>query len=194
MTTRGSNDKAARPAGGAISIPVAVDTLRRDDGLLDATTLAVLNELEAMLEVLASSGAGNSVDLRRSPLAQHEYQQLKTTLGEGEVSADIDSCGRTRVYETAVPGIWWVTHYNQDEKAVGEFIEVTAYPEILRSQPEDLRTAAGRLRERVSRRSQRAPDPEDIVRSLKVLGLDESTIMKNPKLNPVITRGAGNVE
>lgn len=182
------------PQGSAMNIRVEVNSVINDHASLDATTAAVLHELESMLEALVSSGVTNSMDLRRAPLAPKEYRQLKTTLGEGEVSAEIDSSGRTHVYETAVPGVWWVRHCNHDGKTLGEFIEVTACPEILESQPEDLRSAASRLRARISQQLQRTPDPKDIVRSLKALGLSERAIMKNPKLNPLTKGGNGNAE
>ncbi len=137
----------------------------------DTTAAAVLHEVKRMLETLLSTGAENSMDLSHSPLAPQAYQQLKNTLGQGEVTADITSLGRTTIRETAVPGVWWITHISDDERVLGEFLEVTACPHLLKSQPEDLELAITRLQERGSRQPAAPPDREAVARRVAQLGL-----------------------
>ena len=148
-----------------LSIPVEVC---RGDSPPGETTMAILHELARMLETLASAGEVDSMDLRNSPLAPHERRALKETLGRGEVRAEVAISGPTRIYETAVPGIWWITHCGDDDRVLGEFIEVTRCPDILRSQSEELSTAATRLRARFGgpglRAKETAPEPGDVDR------------------------------
>jgi hydrogenase-1 operon protein HyaF len=99
----------------------------------------LLNELHAMLEALLENGQGNIVDLRAMPpLGVEGYQLLREKLGIGEVSAKIDSFGRSEIQETVYPGIWWITHFNQDDEVLTEFIEVCFFPEMLKSQRDDV--------------------------------------------------------
>jgi len=67
-------------------------------------------------------------------------------LGEGEVTATINALGPTKISETEIPGIWWVTHSNTDEMVLTESIEVTALPEILKTQRQDLQQAVALLK------------------------------------------------
>ena len=118
-------------------IPIAV----ADDDCLTLSGNAdpVLHEIRSLLKDLVTSGKSASIDLRSLPLLPGDYEKLKEVLGQGEVSATIDAMGQTQVRETAVHGVWWVTHYNSDENIIAESIEVTYIPEILRTHPADAR-------------------------------------------------------
>ncbi len=102
---------------------------------------ALLAEIAARLERLASEGAASSMDINSLPFAPGEYEQLRALLGEGEVSARIDALGPSEVLETRYPGVWWVTHYNVEGDIIADTIEITEIPEILKSQPADMRGA-----------------------------------------------------
>jgi hydrogenase-1 operon protein HyaF len=99
---------------------------------------ALLTEIAARLEKLASDGATGSIDLNSLPFAPGEYEQLRQTLAQGEVSARIEAIGPSEINETRYPGVWWVTHYNVEGDIVADTIEITWLPEIIKSQPEDL--------------------------------------------------------
>lgn len=100
---------------------------------------SLLSELHGSLELLVSQGQSSIVDLRTlPPLGVEGYQFLREALGEGEVSATISSFGRSTIQETAVSGIWWVSHYKQDDELLTEFIEVCYFPEVLKSQKDDV--------------------------------------------------------
>ncbi len=107
---------------------------------------ALLAEIAARLEKLASGGETGMIDLNSLPLAPGEYEQLRQTLGQGEVSSRIEAIGATEIIETRYPGVWWVTHYNVEGDIVADMIEITTTPEILKSQPEDIRTGLELLR------------------------------------------------
>jgi hydrogenase-1 operon protein HyaF len=76
-----------------------------------------------------------------------DYELLKETLGYGEINVSIDAMGPTEIYETAIPGIWWVTHYNSEEENVGEYIEITELPELIKTDPLEIQQAGSRLQQ-----------------------------------------------
>ena len=63
---------------------------------------------------------------------------MREVLGTGEVDARIDALGLTRVRETAVGGVWWVTHRSRAGEILAEFLEVTLVPEILCAQSAEI--------------------------------------------------------
>ena len=104
---------------------------------------ALLQELQDMLYSLMETGKSASIDIRSLPITPDDYDYLKSLLGEGEVTATINALGPTKIIETEIPGIWWVTHHNTDEMVLTESLEVTTLPEILKTQQQDLQQAIG---------------------------------------------------
>ena len=114
-----------------------------------AQVLAIANEIERHLKVYLQQGETASIDLRSLPMAPGDYQALKVLLGEGEVSARLDALGPSEIYETAVPGVWWLKHHNASNEVMADLIEITACPDILRTQQEDLHEGPEQLRARI---------------------------------------------
>lgn len=100
---------------------------------------ALLAEIAARLERLARAGVASSMDINSLPFAPGEYEQLRAMLGQGEISARMEAFGTSEMIETRYPGVWWVTHYNVDGDIIGDTLEITEIPEILKSQPEDMK-------------------------------------------------------
>jgi len=117
--------------------------------LATGNALPIVHEIETLLNELVVSGKSASIDLRSLPMLPGDYEQLQRVLGEGEVSATVEAFGPTRVRETAVSGVWWVTHYNAEDQVVAEFVEVAYVPEILKTHPADARHAIETLRSRL---------------------------------------------
>lgn len=120
--------------------------------------LAILHEVQTRLEELVAGGQPSVIDLRAMPLAPGDYETLQRLLGEGEVMATVEALGPTRVRETAIRGVWWVTHCNATEQVIAEFIEITRVPTLLRTVDEDLVDGLSRLRERLAQEEQPAPE------------------------------------
>ena len=102
---------------------------------------AILLELQGMLYELVHTGKSTSIDIRSLPITPGDFEYLKSLLGEGEVTATINALGPTKIIETEIPGVWWITHYNADEMVLAESIEVTELPELLKTQQQDLQQA-----------------------------------------------------
>lgn len=119
------------------NIPILVVDSTPVDNLALAKTL--LNEIHNMLSNLLDTGETGVLDLRALPsLGEEGYQFLKHQLGAGEVSAQIQSFGHSEIQETAYSGIWWVSHFNQDDDIYTEQIEISFFPEILKSHKDDV--------------------------------------------------------
>ena len=111
---------------------------------------AVLAELESALRELLETGREHSIDLRTLPLAPGELDYLRETLGTGEVRVEIDAFGPSSVQETAIRGVWWVTHRNLERQVLAESLEVTFCPDIVRAQRDDVQDSLGKLNVRIA--------------------------------------------
>jgi len=116
---------------------------------MSTNAAALLHEIAALLDSLARTGEGGSVQLNGLPLLPGDYEVLQEELGEGELSAELEALGRTQLRETALHGVWWVTHRNSVHEIVAESIEVTRCPAILQTPAEDVTESARLLRERL---------------------------------------------
>ncbi|NJN46836.1 MAG: hydrogenase expression/formation protein [Candidatus Competibacteraceae bacterium] len=107
--------------------------------------LPLLHEIRHALALLLETGEATVIDLRSLPLGAMDAQQLLQVLGRGEIQAQLDSLGKSFIQETGIPGVWFIEHFNAEERLVGQSIEVTFIPTILKSQPEDVRRGLLRL-------------------------------------------------
>ncbi len=105
----------------------------------------LMHEIRHALKRLAAGGEGTVIDLQSLPLAPGEDERIEEALGRGEVSAELNALGQSLIQETAYPGVWLVTHRNNENAVVGRFIEVTRIPELLKSQQTDIEHGINRL-------------------------------------------------
>ena len=66
----------------------------------------ILHEIRHALDKLLESGESSIIDLRSIPLAPGEEDTIITTLGHGEVHAQLDALGPSEIYETQYAGVW----------------------------------------------------------------------------------------
>lgn len=117
-----------------------------EEGYSVGNIRALLAEIAARLEKLDNNGESGMIDLNSLPFAPGEYEQLRQALGQGEVSARIEAIGGSDIIETHYPGVWWVTHYNVEGDIIADMIEIAWFPEIIKSQPEDVHAGLERLK------------------------------------------------
>ena len=108
--------------------------------------LPLLHEIKHALQHWLDSSATVMIDLRSIPMAPGEDEELIRLLGAGEVYARLSALGPSEIQETRYPGVWLVTHYNEEGEIMGRFIEVTDMPEILKSQADDVRAGLENLK------------------------------------------------
>jgi hydrogenase-1 operon protein HyaF len=132
------------------AIRLEVEIAQAKTGMLQA----VLAELLERLEAFAHSGTRQVIDIQSLPLSEPDRRDLADALGEGEVSAVLDSFGKSQIKETRYAGIWWVRHYTQDGALLSELIEITDMPDILRSQTPDIETSIQQLAQTIRDQAQ----------------------------------------
>lgn len=111
---------------------------------------AILAELETALHELLNGGREHSIDLRSLPFAPGELDYLREVLGTGEVRIEIEALGKSRINETAVRGVWWVTHYNALDDRMAEFLEISFCPDLVRAHRDDVRESLELLNTRLA--------------------------------------------
>lgn len=110
----------------------------------------LLHEIRHALTRLLEEGTSTCIDLKSIPLAPGEEARIVHALGTGEVRAELAVLGRSELIETACPGVWVVTHFDEGGAQQARFIEITAVPQILRSQEADIAAGLARLTERLA--------------------------------------------
>ncbi len=110
----------------------------------------LLHEIAHALRRLAEGEDTTVIDLRSLPLAPGEAELLETELGQGEIQAELYALGLTTIRETAIAGVWLITHHNEAREVVSKFIEITRCPELLQTQQRDMESGLDRLNQRLN--------------------------------------------
>ena len=137
-------EQPAPPGPRACGAPVAVNAKAE----LTPSALAILHEIESRLQALTISGEITGIELR-GMITPGEVAGLKAFLGKGQVTARLDALGKTLIQETAVRGVWWVTHHNENDEIISLIIEIGPIPELLLADAVDIRAGLRRLRPRL---------------------------------------------
>ena len=124
------------------NVPV---TVAGGEEFLTGNAAAVLREIASLLKQLARSGEGGCIDLASLPFTSADRSWLQDKLGKGEVDVSIRAGGPTTIVETGTPGVWWITHRNEQDAKSGEFIEVTLVPDLIATHPDDVLSGLERL-------------------------------------------------
>jgi len=131
------------------SIPVRAEDSGSD--LPDwGNAFPIIHEIRHGLNRLVETGETTLIDLKAIPFGPGDEERLLSLLGRGEVEATLDALGRSRIRESAVPGVWVVDHRNADDERIALHIEITTFPEILRTQARDLNGAVAALDARIA--------------------------------------------
>jgi hydrogenase-1 operon protein HyaF len=125
----------------AIPVVVVNAGVKQDgpDTGLSGNAPVLLHEIAELARRLLDSGESSAIDLRALPLTPADLDWLRETLGQGQVVATLEAEGESTLTETVCPGVWWVTHKNENGAVASEFIEVTFAPELLKAHPEDVK-------------------------------------------------------
>jgi hydrogenase-1 operon protein HyaF len=115
----------------------------------------LLNEVRHALQRLLETGEPTVIDLRSLPLAPGELDALRAALGRGEVSATLDALGPSLLEETAISGVWFVTHRNLNDEITGQYLEIVRVPAILAAQDVDMQQGLAALDERLTQAAER---------------------------------------
>lgn len=122
---------------------------RADIASHDASADAVLRELKEMLRQLLEKDENSSIDLLALPLSSWDYDKLREVLGIGGIQAEVSNGSQLLVEQTGIPGIWWISQFDEEGTVIGEFIEVNYCPEALIAPVEEVADGLSVLRARL---------------------------------------------
>ena len=114
-------------------------------GNLTRNALPLLHEIRHALARLVGEGESTVIDLLSIPFGPGDEAELLGALGTGEVTAQLQALGESRITETSYPGVWVIDHYNANGQRIAYQIEVTQVPQILAAQPADVADGLQRL-------------------------------------------------
>ena len=129
---------------------IDIEVISTQENTYSPQLIAILNELRDLLQDYRENGTQGSIDLRSLPMLPGDYETLKSTLGQGEVNVMINALGPSEIRETAIPGIWWITHKNTEGDTLTEFLEVTSIPDLVKTPQEDLMTSVDKLEQLIT--------------------------------------------
>lgn len=109
----------------------------------------LLNELLELLQRLIDSDEPGHIDLLAMELDEDDYALLRETLGEGEILAQVSNFGHVSVMESGYPGVWWVTHMDDEGQVLSDFLEVSYCPEVLIAETEIVEDGFNALKARL---------------------------------------------
>ncbi len=98
----------------------------------------LLRELAGQVKRLLDTGEPSAIDLSALPLTAADLDWLHDKLGSGEIAVTLQANGESTLNETACPGVWWVTHRNEQGAVSSQFVEVAFVPELVKAHPQDV--------------------------------------------------------
>jgi len=126
------------------SLPVTVAVTNTNAGL-SGNGQPILHELASLMERLLETDQIGAIDLEALPLTPADLEWLEDQLGCGEISMTLESQGTSTLRETALPGVWWITHRNEQGGVLTQLLEVTFVPELAKAHPDDVHNGFERL-------------------------------------------------
>jgi len=120
------------------TIPIHVISQSPGEPGLTGNAPPLLRDISELLRRLLETGETAAIDLSALPLTPADLDWLREKLGSGEISVTLQANGESTLNETACPGVWWVTHHNEQGAVTSQFIEVAFVPELVKAHPQDV--------------------------------------------------------
>jgi len=120
------------------AIPIHVINTPSGEPGLTGNARPLLRELLEAAGRLLETGETSAIDLSALPLTPADLDWLREKLGAGEISVTLQAIGESTLNETACPGVWWVTHHNEQGAVTSQFLEVAFVPELVKADPHDV--------------------------------------------------------
>ncbi|MCF7983990.1 MAG: hydrogenase expression/formation protein [Thiohalocapsa sp.] len=126
----------------AIEVPAVLP-----DGIMNAPgVLAELNERAAAFNAGKVSSA-HVINLTLLPQTEQDLAFLDEMLDIGPVTLLSRGYGNCRITSTRLRNVWWVRHFNSDDRLILDTLEITEVPEAALAAQEDIADSAERLAE-----------------------------------------------
>lgn len=121
------------------AIPIHTVSPASGESGLTGNAQPLLRELIEQVSRLLEKGESSAIDLSALPLTPADLEWLGEKLGGGEIAVTLQANGESTLKETACPGIWWVTHHNEQGSVTSQFLEVAFVPELVKAHPQDIK-------------------------------------------------------
>ncbi|NPA51996.1 MAG: hydrogenase expression/formation protein [Aquificae bacterium] len=99
----------------------------------------ILNEIYENLKEFYKTGKRHTIFTNKIPLCEEDKKFLKEALGEGNIKIEIKSELHPAIWkETKINGVWIGIIYDKNQNPIVETIEITDFPQLAKSQREDI--------------------------------------------------------
>ncbi len=99
----------------------------------------ILNEIYENLKEFYETGKKYTIFTNKIPLSDEDREFLNEVLGEGQVKIKIESDFQpAELKETKIFGVWIGIIYDKNGNPMAETIEITDFPDLAKSQKEDI--------------------------------------------------------
>ena len=128
-----------------MQIPSQTGCNEEPGDIVTGNVIPLLHEIRHALRALLDEGEETVIDLRGIPLGPGEEAHIEERLGHGEVRVELSALGPSELVETRFPGVWLVTHCNNDGEVIGKFVEICVIPRLATAQQADIRAGLAEL-------------------------------------------------
>nr|AAA27413.1 HupH [Thiocapsa roseopersicina] len=115
------------------------------DGVMNAP--ALIAEIEAKVAEWRPGDSAHIINLTLLPMTEQDHAYLDERLGRGHVTILSRGYGSCRIVASGIRQVWWVQHFNSDDRLILSTLEVTDVPIAALAAQEDIDDSRDRLAE-----------------------------------------------
>ncbi|WP_373509732.1 hydrogenase expression/formation protein [Thiocapsa sp.] len=115
------------------------------DGVMNAP--ALIAEIEAKVAEWRPGTPAHIINLTLLPMTEQDHTYLDERLGRGHVTILSRGYGSCRIVSSGIRQVWWVQHFNSEDRLILSTLEVTDVPIAALAAQEDIDDSRDRLAE-----------------------------------------------
>jgi hydrogenase-1 operon protein HyaF len=115
------------------------------DGVMNAP--ALIAEIEAKVAEWRPGNSAHIINLTLLPMTEQDHAYLDERLGRGHVTILSRGYGSCRIVASGIRQVWWVQHFNSDDRLILSTLEVADVPIAALAAQEDIDDSRDRLAE-----------------------------------------------
>jgi hydrogenase-1 operon protein HyaF len=108
---------------------------------------ALIAEIEAKVAEWRPGTSAHIINLTLLPMTEQDHAYLDERLGRGHVTILSRGYGSCRIVAAGIRQVWWVQHFNSDDRLILSTLEVTDVPIAALAAQEDIDDSRDRLAE-----------------------------------------------
>jgi hydrogenase-1 operon protein HyaF len=115
------------------------------EGVMNAP--ALIAEIESKVAERRPGASAHIINLTLLPMTEQDHAYLDDRLGRGCVTILSRGYGSCRIVASGIRQVWWVQHFNSDDRLILSTLEVTDVPIAALAAQEDIDDSRDRLAE-----------------------------------------------